>query len=410
MGKANMRLNPKVRKQVNKQLLGLALTLLWKLACVLRPPKEYYKKRGRKPVDWRVPFCLNLLRVVLVRNFDQYESEMEGDPRLLLFFNEVTGIHKLPSRSGIHRFSQLMGAAYLRGIMAVLVKPYAKGRVDLLLDATGISLMSKSVWYCIRLGKKIEKRDCYKLHAAISLHWGLILNWRITRGNRHESPFLNCLVRPFRVLGLVIADKGYSSRANLQLVVDQGGSPFIKFKKNTTAQSKNHPAWKVQHYFYTSMRYVWNQIYTRRNRIENVFSVLKGVWGDRLSSTNKKRRMRELMLRFIRIQHETDTLHPAQQETQPAPLGTGTKNVRKEANPPFHHKQSRGTSNPPPQCRRGKQPYQPHRRRQNAAGLEYKDKKQKKHNKHLEINYGMTPISPYYWDGHFVVFFSLYYS
>lgn len=289
-----MRLNPKVRSQVNKHLIALALTLLWNLASILKPPKNYYKKKGRKPIDWRIPFCLCILRVVLVKKYDQYESEMETDPRLLSFF----GVDKLPSRSSIHRFTQLMNVAYLRYAMTKLVRPYTKKAVNLLLDATGISLMSRSIWYSLRLKKRVNKRDCYKLHAAISLK-GLILNWRISDGKKHESPFLISLLRPFKRLGLVLADAGYSSRKNLQYIVDKLGAPFIKFKKNSTAKSKSYPAWKIQHYFYHSMRFVWNKIYSKRNRIENVFSVIKGVWGDKLYTHNKRRRMRELVLRLI---------------------------------------------------------------------------------------------------------------
>jgi hypothetical protein len=192
-----------------------------------------------------------------------------------------------------------MNVAYLRYVMSELVKPYTKNIVDILLDATGISLMSRSIWYNLRLKKKVNKRDCYKLHLAISLYWGLILNWRISVGKRHESPFLIGLLRPFAKLGVVIADNGYSSRKNLQYIVDKLGAPFIKFKKNTTARSKSYPAWKIQYYFYKSMWFVWDKIYAKRNHIENVFSVLKGVWGDKLYSHNKRRRMRELVLRFI---------------------------------------------------------------------------------------------------------------
>jgi hypothetical protein len=47
---------------------------------------------------------------------------METDPRLLSFF----GVDKLPSRSSVHRFTQLMNVAYLRYVMSELVKPYTK--------------------------------------------------------------------------------------------------------------------------------------------------------------------------------------------------------------------------------------------------------------------------------------------
>ena len=69
--------------------------------------------------------------------------------------------------------------------------------------------------------------------------------------------------------------------------------------KGATAKSKTYSAWKVQHYFFSTMRFVWDRIYAHRNNVESVFSVIKGVWGDRLSSHNRRRRMRELMLRLL---------------------------------------------------------------------------------------------------------------
>lgn len=295
MGEHNVKLNPKIRSQVNKHLLVLALNLLWDLALRLNPPKGYYKEKGRKPSDWRIKFCLGILRIVLRKNYDQHEAEMETDPRLLGFFSAA----KLPSRSNVHRFTQLLDGAYIRYAMKELVKPYVNKPIDVILDATGISLMSRSIWYNLRTGSKVMKRDCYKLHAAVSLKWRLVLNFRISNGKRHESPFLISLLRPFKRLGMVLADAGYSSRKNLQHIVDKLGAPFIKFKKNSAAKSKKYPAWKVQHYFYHSMRFLWNRIYAKRNHIESVFSVIKGVWGDKLSSHNKRRRMRELMLRLV---------------------------------------------------------------------------------------------------------------
>ena len=186
MGKHNVRLNPKVRYRVQQQMLALALGLLWSIACKLRPPRGYYKRRGRKRLDWRIAFLLSVLRVVLVKNYDQYEAEMRTDPRILAFLGRVS----LPSRSSIQRFTQLLNAAYIRYAMTELVKPYATGAVDIILDATGISLMSRSIWYNLRTATRSTKRDCYKLHAAVSLRWRLVLNWRVSARRKHESPFL----------------------------------------------------------------------------------------------------------------------------------------------------------------------------------------------------------------------------
>ena len=59
-----------------------------------------------------------------------------------------------------------------------------------------------------------------------------------------KAPSSSGLLKPFRRLGMVLADAGYSSRKNLQYIVDKLGAPFIKFKKGA-APSKKPPFSRV---------------------------------------------------------------------------------------------------------------------------------------------------------------------
>lgn len=91
--------------------------------------------------------------------------------------------------------------------------------------------------YCLRINKIIHKRDCDKVHLAVCADLMLILNWRITKWEKHDSPFFEILLAPFKLLGLVFADKGYLAKKHFQFCVDRKGALFCLFKKRFNCKS-----------------------------------------------------------------------------------------------------------------------------------------------------------------------------
>ena len=104
-------------------------------------------------------------------------------------------------------------------------------RVDVLIDASGIRIVGRSIWYSIRIKKRVSRRECDKVHLAVCKDTLLALNWFITEGKKNDCPFFTRLLEPIKWLGNVLADRGYLSRKNYQYTVDNGGCAFIEFKK-----------------------------------------------------------------------------------------------------------------------------------------------------------------------------------
>ena len=131
----------------------------------------------------------------------------------------------------------------------------------------------------------------------------LVLNWRITNGKRHDSPFFVILLKPFHWLGNVMADKGYLARKHFQFVADRKGQAFIPFKKGKKKSSidspKSYPAWKFAFHFWKVLNGVYMNIYHQRSRIESVFSAIKKRYGDKLNCKSARMRRREMSLRLI---------------------------------------------------------------------------------------------------------------
>lgn len=288
-----MRLNPKVESQVSKILLNRVLNLLLSVALLL--PIRVNNTRGTKPYDYREILALCILRIMLRKTYADYEIEMRTDPRICKAF----GMKILPGKSTIQRGMKLLNTGLIKEINLFLLKDIVKQKINILVDASGIRIFARSIWFCLRIKKKISKRECDKIHLAVCADLLIVLNWRITNGRRHDCPFFKILIAPFRIIGFVYADKGYLSRKNFQLVYDKGGQAFIPFKKGSTASPKSHPAWKFAFSFWKVLNGLYMSIYHRRSKIEAVFSAIKKRYGDKLNCKKASMRRKEMSLRFI---------------------------------------------------------------------------------------------------------------
>ena len=297
MGEPQKRLNPKVESQVNRILLCQAMNLL--LSVILLLPIKTTNNRGSKAYDYREILALCILRILLRKTYADYEIEMRTDPRICQAF----GTKILPGKSTIQRGMELLSMDLLWQINLLILKDIMKKKLDILIDSSGIRIFARSVWFCLRIKREISKRDCDKVHLAVCADLLLVMNWRITNGKRHDCPFFRILIAPIRMIGYIIADKGYLARVNFQAAFDKGGEGIIPFKKGKKKHSINKacgfPAWKFAHNFWTTMNGLYMSIYHRRSRIEVVFSALKKRYGDKLNCSSASMRRKEMSLRLI---------------------------------------------------------------------------------------------------------------
>ena len=291
MGKPNIRLNPQIDSIRNRVLLEKGTKILLSVALLLSQPE--YKGRGRKPFDYRLILVLNILRILLRKKYSDYETEMRFDKRLC----EMLKLDKLPCKSCLNDYALQFKLGFLSNFNRELICAWIKKPVDLLLDASGIRLVGRSIWFCIRTKKKIRRKDCDKIHIAICLQNLLIANFRISNSKRNDSPFLRKLLKPFVILGLIIVDKGYSNETNAKYVANKRGAFFSPFKKNADPSGLNIWAylWKLWKVFPSLCK----AIYNHRNKVEAVFSALKKRYGDQLYSKKWYTRRREMAMRFI---------------------------------------------------------------------------------------------------------------
>lgn len=293
MGEPITRLNPQVESQIQRILFVRALDLILKIVMIL--PERDCKKQGPLPYDYRMVLCLCIFRILLRKTYADYEIEMRQDPRICKLLN----LQILPGKSTIQRYMQNLTMDLLRKINYILIQKWINRKLNISIDASGIRIIGRSIWYSIRIKKDISRRECDKVHLATCNDTMLILNWFITERRKNDNPFFTKLLAPFKMLGIILADKGYLSRKNFQYAEDKNGCAFIPFKNNSTAKPKSNPAWKKAFNLWTAMKSLYQGIYHQRSRVECIFSALKKRWGDNVNSKNVYIRRREMALRFI---------------------------------------------------------------------------------------------------------------
>jgi len=293
MGEPISRLNPKIESQVNRDFIQLSVSLLLSIAMLLK--QINHKPRGRKPYDYRILLVLCILRIMLRLSYEDYERIMRTDMRIC----NILKFKMLPSKSTIQRAMKLLRFGLIMQFNRELVSCIIKRKLNVIIDSTGIRCIGRSVWYCIRIKKKIRKKDCDKIHTIVDADLLLILNFRITKWNRNDCPFLIKLLKPFKLLGLVFADKGYLSRKNFQFCADRKGALFCHFKSNSTSKPNSNPAWKFAFNLWSKCNWIYKSIYHQRSKVEAVFSAVKKRYGDSFKCKRKTMRRKEVALRFI---------------------------------------------------------------------------------------------------------------
>lgn len=294
MGKPKRRANPKVVTKVDRNIAVLTAKTARRFANRLSPPWDM-QERGRPQVhDSRTVFVLCLLMVSLNLTYDLMEAEKRKG-----YLQQVLKVDILPSRSSLQRGMQRLNQKYIRKFNKLLVRKFVNKGMTVLVDATGLRLRTSSSWYDIRIGRTNKRKDNAKLHVSVDLRRNVILGYKITSWKRHESPQLKFLLRDIDELLRVLADAGYISRGNCDLVVKKNGRPFFALKKNTGSRAKGSRAWKEMIRFARKRKAVYDTIYHLRSVIESIFAAIKKRYGNFVRATKRKTRNISIALRIL---------------------------------------------------------------------------------------------------------------
>ena len=90
----------------------------------------------------------------------------------------------------------------LRGLNQYLISDWIKRKLNISIDASGIRIIGRSIWYTIRINEEISRRECDKIHLATCNDTMLILNWFITKDKKMIVHFSQSYLLHLRFLEL----------------------------------------------------------------------------------------------------------------------------------------------------------------------------------------------------------------
>lgn len=193
---------------------------------------------------------------------------------------------------------------YLKQLIEVSALPLKGVEEDFAVDSSGFGTGNYSRWVGVKYGKDEDWRDWLKLHVMCGVKTHIVTGVEISNRDSHDTnyfePVFKQTAKNFQMRE-VSADKAYSGIPNLRLVVDNGATPYIPFKrcaKEKHWQDKTGLWTRLLHFF----RYHEEEFYEhyhKRSNSESVFSMIKSKFGERLRSKTRAAQTNELLLKVL---------------------------------------------------------------------------------------------------------------
>jgi len=95
----------------------------------------------------------------------------------------------------------------------------------------------------------------------------------------------------------VLADKGYASRINLDMVADLGATPFVAFSSHHKAHGGGN--WERMYHYFQFRRDEFLSHYHKRSNVESTFSMMKRKFRDGLRSKTDVAMVNETLCKVL---------------------------------------------------------------------------------------------------------------
>lgn len=166
-------------------------------------------------------------------------------------------------------------------------------------DASGLSSAFYSRWLDHRINKEPQLiHNWIKIHVICGIKSNIVTAIIVTDGRSNDCPHFPELVKKtaehFRILE-VTADKGYSSRQNMDTAFEVGAVPYIPFKSNASVKARGTLAWNKMFHYFQFRREDFMARYHLRSNVESTFSSLKRKFSTKLMLKNEVGQVNEAL-------------------------------------------------------------------------------------------------------------------
>lgn len=296
--------------------------LLWDLLGSVSEAPPRVTRRGRPAIPLRYEI------LVAVRKVHLAQSSRRARGLLLALNRDGKGIlPRVPNYTAPSRFFNREEATeILLGLIeqSSLVLREIEDEGTVAIDSSGFSTSSMGA-YLTEKHDPMRRHSWVKAHVVVGVKTHIVQAVRITDEHGGDSPeFLRLLTR-VRASGqtpsVVVADKAYLARSNLEGASALGFDPYIPFKTNSRGLSKKAPMWNRKFHEFMLERDRFDEIYHRRSNVEATFSAIKRKLGEPLLSRNPLARVNELLAKILAYNVGVVVYQSALHGLPPGPIG-----------------------------------------------------------------------------------------
>ena len=207
-------------------------------------------------------------------------------------------LSKIPHFTTLQKFADRITGTILERIVENFILLTGVKQVFLGTDSTGFKPTNASQYYTYK-AKLRKKKKYVKLSIGADMIKQIICTIKIRRApTRHDNIDFKPIVTKtaqIKPLSIVVADKGYDSEENHELVRDKlHGYSIIP------PRYQEVPVWKTHGRYRKQMKYGYlKPLYNQRNKDETIVSVIKRLFGEHITSRLIRTQNRELTFRCI---------------------------------------------------------------------------------------------------------------
>ncbi|KXA96482.1 hypothetical protein AKJ37_05130 [candidate division MSBL1 archaeon SCGC-AAA259I09] len=232
------RVDPKIYNRVNRDLDRLFMSHLADLLEDMELPWSPDPRGDPHPP--RSVIGALVLKIYFGVGYDGIEAKLKG---MKEFFCKNFDVDRVPTHSVIHRGMRKTSTKFLRNLLEKTILQVEEDRRTAI-DSSGFSTRNSSKWYDVRIGEENEKKDYLKFHLLIDVDSGQILDVRMTKSDKHDSPVGKAMLRRDWGIESVSGDNAYFSREACTIVAGKNAKAYFAPSKNATQKSKGHPAYR----------------------------------------------------------------------------------------------------------------------------------------------------------------------
>jgi transposase len=253
-----------------------------------------HKGRGRKPMAlsdatfamaMKVYGTMSARRTTTDLEASKDAGHMDKAPR----YNTLFDYFDKPEMTGL-----------LTNLIEKSAQPLASVERAFAVDSTGFGTAVYRRWYDQKYGREMKEHTWLRCHAIIGTTTNIVTGVKVTGSDGADCPQLPELVDATKgafKMEQVSADRAYLSHENLAAIEAAGASPFVPFKINSSGDGS--PAWRKMRAVFMFQRDEFLAAYSKRTRIESVFSAIKRKFGQNVRSKTFTAQVNEILCKLL---------------------------------------------------------------------------------------------------------------